>query len=70
MKASRCKGHQFLLYCKVLGRSNTEIVTTSCCKDERIKNRQGMLLFGKTVFTKLVREHPQLCIFTLPYKKD
>lgn len=69
MKASHCNGHKSLLYCKVLGKSNTEIVTISSCNDERIKNRQDMVLFGKTVFTKLFREHTQLCIFILSYEK-
>lgn len=40
MKASHCKGHKSFLYCKALGRSNTEIVTISSHNDERIKNRQ------------------------------
>lgn len=37
MKASHCKGHKSFLYCKVLGRSNIEIVTISSCNDERIR---------------------------------
>lgn len=35
-----CKGHESLLYCKVLGRFNTEIFTISSYNDDRIKNRQ------------------------------
>lgn len=69
MKASHCKGHEPLFYCKVLGRSNTEIVTVSSCNNEIFKNRQDTLLFGKTVFTNLLREHSQLCIYNLSYKK-
>lgn len=55
MKASHCKGHEPLFYCKVLGRSNTQIVTVSSSNDRIIKNRQDMSLFGKTVFTNLFR---------------
>lgn len=40
MKTSYCKGHKYLLYCKVLGRSNREIVTISSYNDDRIKNRE------------------------------
>lgn len=69
MKASHCKGHKFLLSCKALGRSNTEIVTISSCNDGRMKNSQDVLLCGTIVFTKLFREHPQLCICNLLYDK-
>lgn len=68
-KAFHRTGHKSLLCSKVLRTSNTEVVIISSYNEERINNWQDLPLFGKTVFTKLFREHPQFCTFTSSMQK-